>query len=89
MRKILCVFAALLVYGCVNDPDNTNRVEHGDGKFLTARSSESRDVIPANDSRVAEQAQSINQFASRMYKQLVEGNKNLFFPLTALQRRWG
>jgi len=73
----------------VNDPVNTNRVEQGDGKFLTARSSESRDVIPASDSRVAEQAKSINQFASRMYKQLVEENKNLFFPLTALQRRWG
>jgi serpin B len=63
----------------VNDPVNTNRVEQGDGKFLTARSSESRDVIPASDSRVAEQAKSINQFASRMYKQLVEENKNLFF----------
>lgn len=79
MRKILCVLAALLVFNCVNDPVNTNRVEQGDGKFLTARSSESRDVIPASDSRVAEQAQSINQFASRMYKQLVEENKNLFF----------
>lgn len=79
MRKILCVLAALLVFNCVNDPVNTNRVEQGDGKFLTARSSESRDVIPASDSRVAEQAKSINQFASRMYKQLVEENKNLFF----------
>jgi serpin B len=79
MRKILFALAALLVYGCVNEPVNTNRVEQGDGKFLTARSLESRDVIPVSDSRVAEQAQSINQFASRMYKQLVEGNKNLFF----------
>ena len=79
MRKILCVLTALLVSTCVNDPVNTNSVEQGDGKFLTARSSESRDVITVNDSRVAEQAKSLNQFASSMYKLLVEENKNLFF----------
>lgn len=71
---------ALLFVGCSENPV-ADRVSGGDPeqKFGLSKSLVERKDASATDEMVSEQAASNNRFAVNLYKELVEGGKNLFF----------
>lgn len=80
LRKLLNLVFIGLIAGCTNDPLSTNDDNSSDLKFTTSKSeSVEREVILSGDSRIAEQAASINQFAVKMYSQLIKADSNTFF----------
>jgi len=71
---------ALLFVGCSQNPV-TDRVSGGDPeqKFGLSKSLVERKDASATDEMISEQAASNNRFAVNLYKELIEGDKNLFF----------
>jgi serine protease inhibitor len=68
------------IAGCSTNIVTDNNDNPSDAPFATSKSaSVQREVIPSTDLRITQQAGSINQFATKMYMQLVKDGGNVFF----------
>jgi serpin B len=68
--------ATLIAAGCSNNPVETVTP---DAPFPTTKSQVERESTPASQEIVSTQAESNNEFTIKMYQQLSENGKNLFF----------
>ncbi len=90
MKKLLITFAiAGLLAGCSNDPVSMNNVNNTDVKFGISKSNADRNVVVSTDPGVAAEASSISKFAVKMYKQIVEDDKNIFFSPYSITTAFG
>jgi len=82
-QRLLLVIIAGFIAGCSNNPVSQNDNSTDKPKFAVAKSEfASRVAVSPTDSRIATQAASNNEFAVKMYAQLVSGDEkdnNIFF----------
>jgi len=71
LKKLTGLIFLGLITGCIQNTEEQ--------KFWFKSSFVERDVVPSNDPRITEGAKSINKFALKMYKQIIEDDKNIFF----------
>jgi serpin B len=79
-KKLISLAFVGLVAGCSTNPVTSTTDKPLETPFAISKSaSVQREVIPSTDVRITEQAGSINQFAVKMYSQLIKDSGNVFF----------
>lgn len=82
-QKLLILASVVILAGCTSDPvstGNQNFHNQQNRQFSISKSSfVSREIINSVDTRITQQASSINQFAIKMYSQLSKDTGNIFF----------
>lgn len=79
-KKLISLAFFGFIAGCATNPVTNNSNNPSDTPFAISKSaSVQREIIPSTDSRITEEANSINQFAVKMYSQLAKNSGNVFF----------
>jgi serpin B len=81
-KNVMGCLVASIIIGCTNNPV-TNNGDDDNSKFTVSKSpSAIREVVAATDTRLTTQAKSNNEFAVKMYAELVKSGQpsnNIFF----------
>ena len=79
--RFFCLSCAAIIAGCNHDPVSNNNIHQKNEPPFAVRKHDfiSREVVPSDDPRVSSQANSMNQFAIRMFSELDKKDENTFF----------
>lgn len=79
--RLLCLSCAAIIAGCNNDPVSNNIINQEKEAPFAVRKHDfvSREIVASDDHRIHSQANSINQFAIKMFSELKEKDENMFF----------